>query len=82
MVPGCNSQCHGHHPARERVLLLLIHGAAERIMLASGRVAFFETVKLEDRVLKLCEGEYHQTAADRNRRQVPADVAAWLDPRA
>ena len=67
------------HGAELQVPLLLIHGAADPITPAQGSIAFFEKLTLEDKVLKLYEGGYHQAFIDSNREQVLADVAEWLD---
>ena len=66
------------HAADLQVPLLLIHGDADPITPADGNLAFFKNVKMEDRVLKLYEGGYHQAFIDSNREEVPADVADWL----
>lgn len=67
------------HAADLQVPLLLIHGAADPITPPQGSLAFFKNVKIEDKVLKLYEGGYHQAFIDSNREQVLADVAEWLD---
>ncbi|MCL7454981.1 MAG: lysophospholipase [Anaerolineae bacterium] len=70
------------HAADLQVPLLLIHGDADPIMPAEGSLAFFKSVKIEDKALKLYEGGYHQAFIDSNREQVLADVAEWLDQHA
>lgn len=67
------------HAADLQVPLLLILGAADPIAPTEGSLAFFKNVKMEDKVLKLYEGGYHQAFIDSNRGLVLADVAEWLD---
>ena len=59
--------------------LMVIHGTADRISPYVGSESFFNKVTMEDKLLKLYEGGYHQPFIDTNREEVFADIEAWIE---
>jgi alpha-beta hydrolase superfamily lysophospholipase len=62
-----------------KVPIMIIHGTADPLMPPEGSRTFFEHLTIEDKILKLYEGGYHQSFIDVNRNEVIRDVVNWLN---
>ncbi len=67
--------------ARLAVPILILHGEADRLVLPSGSRRLFESIREEDKALRLYPGAYHELHNDLDSGSVLADVCAWLDAR-
>jgi alpha-beta hydrolase superfamily lysophospholipase len=61
------------------VPLLILHGAADRMVPPDGSRAFFAKVRFPDRELKEYPGAYHGLFADVGYQEVLQDVEQWID---
>jgi alpha-beta hydrolase superfamily lysophospholipase/uncharacterized protein YbjT (DUF2867 family) len=59
--------------------LLILHGTADKVTKPSGSQEFYEKAGSSDKTLKLYEGHFHDLLADVGKRQVMADIQAWID---
>jgi alpha-beta hydrolase superfamily lysophospholipase len=64
-----------------QLLLLLIHGAADRLASPEGSRFLFEGVSSTDKTLRIYADTWHEPHNDLNSDDVLRDVAAWLDQR-
>ncbi len=67
------------HAGELRVPLLLIHGAADRLVPPEGCRAFFDRVTVPDKTRLEYPGGYHESHNDIAYKQVMTDVERWLD---
>lgn len=67
--------------ARLAVPLLILHGEADRLNLPSGSRWLFESIRAEDKALRLYPGAYHELHNDLDAATVLADVCEWLEAR-
>ncbi len=63
------------------VPLLILHGAADRMVPPDGSREFFSKVRCPDRELREYPGAYHGLFADIGYQEVLADVERWLEDR-
>jgi alpha-beta hydrolase superfamily lysophospholipase len=61
------------------VPLLILHGAADRMVPPDGSRAFFAKVRVPDRQFKEYPGAYHGLFADVGYQEVLQDVEQWID---
>src|SRR5262245_37002702 len=61
--------------------LLILHGTADKVTKPSGSQEFYEKAGSSDKTLKLYEGHFHDLLADVGKKQVMADIQAWIDVR-
>ncbi|KAF2958175.1 alpha/beta hydrolase [Thermotoga sp. Ku-13t] len=55
-------------------------GSEDRVTLPNGAKEFFERLKVEDKVLKVYEGAYHELFEDtKNAEKFKADLLNWID---
>jgi alpha-beta hydrolase superfamily lysophospholipase len=59
--------------------LLILHGAADRMVPPDGSRTFFAKVRFPDRELKEYPGAYHGLFADVGYQEVLQDVERWID---
>jgi len=61
--------------------ILIMHGTDDKLSAVDGSRLLFESVSSEDRTLKLYDGFHHEIFNEPGRRQVMADMEAWLEAR-
>lgn len=61
--------------------VLILHGTADKVTIASGSQFFYDTVGSQDKSLKLYEGHFHDLLNDVDKERVLADVESWIDAR-
>lgn len=62
-----------------RLPLLIMQGAADRIVAPSGSQEFYEHAGSSDKTLRLYEGYYHEIFNDIGKEQPLSDLVGWLD---
>jgi len=58
--------------------ILIMHGTADRLSDPEGSQMLYERLSSKDKTLKLYEGFYHEIFNEPGRKQVFADMEAWL----
>lgn len=59
--------------------LLILQGAADRIVNPEGSKSFYEQAGSTDKTLRLYEGLYHEVFNEPEKEQILAEVVEWLD---
>jgi acylglycerol lipase len=59
--------------------LLILHGLADKVTKPSGSKEFYENAGSTDKTLKLYEGHFHDLLADVGKKEVMADIQAWIN---
>jgi alpha-beta hydrolase superfamily lysophospholipase len=59
--------------------VLMVHGGSDRLCPLSGARAFYASLSVEDKTLKVYDELYHETLNEPERAQVLADIAAWIE---
>jgi acylglycerol lipase len=70
------------HMNRITVLLLLLHGTADKLTEPDGSRELYQRANSRDKTLKLYEGFYHEVLNEPEKEQVLNDVVQWLNERA
>jgi len=58
---------------------MLMHGLADRVVLADGTIALHAMAGAADKTLRTYDGAYHHLLLDDVRDAVTRDMVAWLD---
>ena len=66
---------------RVRLPLLILHGTADRVADVAASQELDRRAESSDKTLRLYPGLYHEVLNEPERKQVLADVLAWLDER-
>jgi alpha-beta hydrolase superfamily lysophospholipase len=61
--------------------VLILHGTADKVTLASGSRTFYDEAGSTDKTLKLYEGHAHDLLNDYGKEQVIGDIAQWIAAR-
>lgn len=61
--------------------LLVLHGTADRVTMASGSQFFYDKAGAVDKTLKLYDGHVHDLLNDLGKEQVMRDLTDWIDAR-
>ena len=61
------------------VPVLIMHGTADKVTRPSGSKEFYEKAGSNDKTLKLYEGHFHDLLEDVGKKQVMADIQAWIE---
>lgn len=64
-----------------QVPVLVLHGAADRLVPVEGSRRFIETVAADDSTLSLYQGGYHELLNDLDRKKALEEVLDWLSAR-
>lgn len=64
-----------------KVPVFIIHGTADEATRPAGSQYFYDNVGSEDETLKLYEGGYHDLLNDLDKKNVMADILAWVNER-
>jgi alpha-beta hydrolase superfamily lysophospholipase len=61
--------------------VLILHGTADRVTLATGSQTFYDEAGSTDKTLKLYEGHAHDLLNDFGKEQVIGDIRQWIEAR-
>jgi len=67
------------HAADLHLPLLIVHGAADRVVSPEGSLAFFTHVTFADKKRREYPDAYHEVHNDTSREQMLTDLARWLE---
>jgi len=62
-----------------RLPIMIIQGAADRLVDPSGAQLLYDSISSQDKTLKIYEGLYHEVFNEPEHEHVLQDVAQWLD---